>query len=175
MIPSNITSILDSFNKKSAQPTQSTPLTRPVVPSSDAVFRFLSYYFDRSTRIASFVYQGIDNVIFTEKIYFAPKPGSETSIFNVLDDPELNQLLDQAMFLAFILIGTSYYKAHPTANIRLDRPLDDFQARFFSTVYQEGLVNTPLKIDLIAPSLQLFAPPMASKINQPSAIAEMAS
>lgn len=139
MIPSNITSILDSFSKKSAQPNQSTPLTRPVVPSSDAVFRFLSYYFDRSTRIASFVYQGIDNVIFTEKIYFAPKPGSETSIFNILDDPELNQLLDQAMFLAFILIGTSYYKAHPTANIQLDRPLDDFQARFFSTVYQEGL------------------------------------
>ena len=128
------------------------------MPSPDAVFRFLSYYFDRSTYTATFVYQGIDNIIFTEKIFFAPKPGTNTSSFNLLDDPGLTQLLDQAMFLAFILIGTSYYKAHPTKNIRLDRPLDDFQARFFSTVFQEGLSQYAFENRLTRDKLATFKP-----------------
>lgn len=152
MIISNFSSILGSLNKK---PTQPIPTA---MPSPDAVFRFLSYYFDRSTYTATFVYQGIDNIIFTEKIFFAPKPGTNTSSFNLLDDPGLTQLLDQAMFLAFILIGTSYYKAHPTKNIRLDRPLDDFQARFFSTVFQEGLSQYAFENRLTRDKLATFKP-----------------
>ena len=152
MITSNFSSILGSLNKK---PTQPIPTA---MPSPDAVFRFLSYYFDRSTYTATFVYQGIDNTIFTEKIFFAPKPGTNTSSFNLLDDPGLTQLLDQAMFLAFILIGTSYYKAHPTKNIRLDRPLDDFQARFFSTVFQEGLSQYAFENRLTRDKLATFKP-----------------
>ena len=152
MITSNFSSILGSLNKK---PTQPIPTA---MPSPDAVFRFLSYYFDRSTYTATFVYQGIDNIIFTEKIFFAPKPGTNTSSFNLLDDPDLTQLLDQAMFLAFILIGTSYYKAHPTKNIRLDRPLDDFQARFFSTVFQEGLSQYAFENRLTRDKLATFKP-----------------
>ena len=150
MIASNFSSILGSLNKK---PTQPAPT---VAPSKDAVFRFLSYYFDRSTYTATFVYQGIDNIIFTEKVFFAPKPGTNTSSFNLLDDPSLTGLLDQAMFLAFILIGTSYYKAHPTQNIRLDRPLDDFQARFFSTVFQEGLSQYAFENRLTRTQLATF-------------------
>lgn len=152
MIASNFSSILGSLNKK---PTQPIPTA---MPFPDAVFRFLSYYFDRSTYTATFVYQGIDNIIFTEKIFFAPKPGTNTSSFNLLDDPGLTQLLDQAMFLAFILIGTSYYKAHPTKNIRLDRPLDDFQARFFSTVFQEGLSQYAFENRLTRDKLATFKP-----------------
>ena len=152
MIASNFSSILGSLNKK---PTQPIPTA---MPSPDAVFRFLSYYFDRSTYTATFVYQGIDNIIFTEKIFFAPKPGTNTSSFNLLDDPGLTQLLDQAMFLAFILIGTSYYKAHPTKNIHLDRPLDDFQARFFSTVFQEGLSQYAFENRLTRDKLATFKP-----------------
>ena len=152
MIASIFSSILGSLNKK---PTQPIPTA---MPFPDAVFRFLSYYFDRSTYTATFVYQGIDNIIFTEKIFFAPKPGTNTSSFNLLDDPGLTQLLDQAMFLAFILIGTSYYKAHPTKNIRLDRPLDDFQARFFSTVFQEGLSQYAFENRLTRDKLATFKP-----------------
>lgn len=152
MIASNFSSILGSLNKKQTQPIPTA------MPSPDAVFRFLSYYFDRSTYTATFVYQGIDNIIFTEKIFFAPKPGTNTSSFNLLDDPGLTQLLDQAMFLAFILIGTSYYKAHPTKNIRLDRPLDDFQARFFSTVFQEGLSQYAFENRLTRDKLATFKP-----------------
>lgn len=150
MITSNISSLFGSLNKKPAQPVPTPP--------KDAMFRFLSYYFDRSTYTATFVYQGIDNIIFTEKVYFAPKPGTNTSSFNLFDDPSLNQLLDQAMFLAFILIGTSYYKAHPTANIRLDRPLDEFQASFFSTVYQEGLSQYAFENRLTRQDLATFRP-----------------
>lgn len=153
MIQPNLSSLLSSFSKKPSQ------TVRPTVPlqSPNAVFRFLSYYFDRSTRIASFVYQGIDNIIFTEKIYFAPK-SNDPSVFNILDDPDLNQLLDQAMFLAFILIGTSYYKAHPTANIQLDHPIDEFQSRFFSTVYQEGLSQYAFENRLKRSNLATFYP-----------------
>ena len=148
---SNLSSLFNSLTKN---PAPSKGAIIPPLP--DAIFRFLSYYFDRSTRTATFVYQGIDNVIFTEKVYFAPKPGSETDTFNILDDPELNQLLDQAMFLAFILIGTSYYKAHPTAKVRLDHPLDQFQAKFFSSVYQEGLSQYAFENRLARSNLATF-------------------
>lgn len=123
---------MDQANTKNDQPQ--IPLSAQ--PASDATFKFLSYYFDRRTSSASFVYQGIDNVIFTEKITFATM---EHRHFNITDDPSLNQLLDRALFLAFILIGTSYYKAHPTAEVKLDLPLDEWQASFFNKVYQEGL------------------------------------
>jgi len=59
MITSNISSLFGSLNKKPAQSVSTPP--------KDALFRFLSYYFDRSTYTATFVYQGIDNIIFTEK------------------------------------------------------------------------------------------------------------
>ncbi|MBP5674810.1 hypothetical protein J6W91_00580 [Candidatus Saccharibacteria bacterium] len=104
------------------------------------VFKFLSYYFDKTSLTGTFVYQGIDNTIFTEKVTFAPHPEAHKGKkFNVLDDPTLNQTLDNAMFLAFVLIGTSYYKAHPTPFVHLPKPIDGFQADFFNKVFQEGL------------------------------------
>ena len=119
--------------------TPQQPIPQPQLnaqPASDATFKFLSYYFDRRTLTANFVYQGIDNIIFSEKVSFATM---EHRHFNITDDPSLNQLLDRALFLAFILIGTSYYKAHPTTEVKLDLPLDEWQAGFFNKVYQEGL------------------------------------
>jgi len=152
MDSSNFSSLLNSLKKPAPEPSFSAPIK----PDPTSVFRFLSYYFDRPSRTANFVYQGIDNLIFTEKIYFATKPDRPNDLFNPLNDPELSQLLDQAMFLAFILIGTSYYKAHPTKHIRLDRPLDDFQARFFSTVFQEGLSQYAFENHLTRQNLATF-------------------
>ena len=107
---------------------------------SNYVFKFLSYYFDKPTLTGTFVYQGIDNTIFTETIKFAPHPEAyKGKKFNVLDDPGINQILDHAMFLAFIMIGSSYYKAHPTPFVHLPKPIDGFQADFFNKVFQEGL------------------------------------
>ncbi|MDO4979175.1 MAG: hypothetical protein Q4E47_03425 [Candidatus Saccharibacteria bacterium] len=123
---------------------------------SDYVFKFLSYYYDKRSRTATFCYQGIDNFIFTEKITFAPNPADETRKFNVLNKPELDELLDRAVFLAFILIGTSYFKAHPTPYVRLDIPLDDFQAKFFSHIYQEGLSQYAFENHLTRSNLAHF-------------------
>ena len=99
-------------------------------------FKFLSYYFDKRSFTATFAYQGIDNFIFSEKIQFSRFEGTH---FNITEDPSLDQLLDRALFLTFMIIGVSYFKAHPTPNVRIDLPLDEWQANFFNKVYQEGL------------------------------------
>lgn len=94
----------------------------------EKVFRFLDYSFNEQTFEAVFNYEGSDGIIFTERISF-----SKT------DKPIDKELLNRALFLCFVLIGTSYYKAHPTKRVVLHECLDDFQAQFFSTVYQDGL------------------------------------
>lgn len=48
-------------------------------------------------------------------------------------------VLDKVLFLAFMLIGVSYYKTFPTTEVEVRHPLDDWQTAFFSRVYQEGL------------------------------------
>ena len=110
----------------------------PELPNDRQFFRFVSYYFDKESLSATFCYQGLDKTIFTERVAFAPNPEAGKK-FNVTDDPALNSLLDRALFLAFIAIGTSYFKAHPTPYIYLDQPLDDFQVYYFNKIYQEGL------------------------------------
>lgn len=111
------------------------------------MFKFLSYTFDPQSLVAEFSYQGINKIIFTEKITFA-KPKSVTNY-----SPEL---LDRILFLAFVLIGTSYYKSHPTTTVELPQPIDKFQARFFSTVYQEGLSQFAFENQLTRADLAHF-------------------
>lgn len=111
------------------------------------MFKFLNYTFDPQTLVAEFSYQGNDKIIFTEKVTFAkPKINTTTD----------SELLDRALFLAFMLIGTSYYKAHPTTTVELPQPLDEFQARFFSTVYQEGLSQFAFENHLTRANLAHF-------------------
>lgn len=133
------------------------PQTISTTPNAQAnsTFRFLSYYFDKRSLTANFCYQGIDNVIFTEKVTFAPNP-EEGRKFNVTNDPSLDTLLDRAMFLAFIAIGTSYYKAHPTQYVKLDIPIDDFQAYYFNKIYQEGLSQLAFENNLTRAYLAHF-------------------
>ncbi len=124
---------------------------------SNYVFKFLSYYFDKSTLTGTFVYQGIDNTIFTEKIVFSEHPEAKKGKhFNALNDPALDKLLDKAMFLAFVLLGTSYYKAHPTPFVHLPKPIDGFQADFFSKVFQEGLSQYAFENGLVRDNLAHF-------------------
>lgn len=91
-------------------------------------FKFIGYNFDPNTSLAEFSYQGKDNLIFTEKIQFSPS----TVDYN-------HDTLDSALFLAFIIVGTSYYKAEPTTSVELDHSLTEAQATFFNKIYQEGL------------------------------------
>ena len=61
------------------------------------MFKFLSYNFNPTTYLATFSYQGSDGITFQEKIHFCKT-----------DYPLNTELLDRALFLCFILIGTSY-------------------------------------------------------------------
>lgn len=128
---------------------------------TDQPFKFLSYYFDKTKSTAIFCYQSPNNIIFTEKVFFSP-----LQKFNSNQDPKLDHLLDQAMFLTFIAVGTSYYKAMPTPNIQLEAKIDNFQANFFNKIYQEGLsqfaFENHLTRDQLAhffPTLNFTAPP----------------
>ncbi len=94
-------------------------------------FKFLNYSFDENTGVATFNYQDSTAQLFSEKIEFK-KPEN---------DNYDKEALRRALELCFILLGTSYYKAHPTREVELSESiqLDAFQANFFNTVYQEGL------------------------------------
>ena len=141
-------------------------IPKAVINNANASFRFLSYYFDKRSLTATFTYQGIDNIIFTEKVIFAPHPeAAKGKHFNALDDPNLDKLLDKALFLAFVLIGTSYYKAHPTPTVSMSQKLDAFQAGFFNKIYQEGLSQYAFSNGLYRENLAHFTPTMTQ--NEP--------
>lgn len=90
-------------------------------------FIFKSYSFDDVTTTAHFQYGFEGGRTFEESIKF----NSTTS--------HDSKLLDRALFLAFVLIGTSYYKCFPSNEVVIDTVLDEWQADFFTHVYQEGL------------------------------------
>ncbi len=110
------------------------------------MFKFLNYEFDQNSFSASFNYLGPDGTTFCEKINFR-----KTNY-----DFSNRELLDRALFLAHIIIGTSYYKAHPTPDVALEKSLTDFQAKFFSTVYQEGLSQFAYENNLTRDNLAHF-------------------
>lgn len=118
-------------------------------------FKFLSYYFDKTNRVATFCYQGVDNIIFTEKVTF---PTSNNIKFNPQQNPALDSLLDRALFLAFIAVGTSYYKTCPTPTVELSVPIDAAQADFFNQIYQEGLSQFAFENHLTRDQLAHFYP-----------------
>ncbi|MBQ9019905.1 hypothetical protein IJ096_01105, partial [Candidatus Saccharibacteria bacterium] len=91
-------------------------------------FTFLGYDFDYVEATAHFYYQGAEGTQFHEVVKFQ-KPENDYD----------HEVLDRVMFLAFGLVGTSYYKARPTREVLFFDSLDEFQARYFKTVYQEGL------------------------------------
>lgn len=149
----------DLFKKSQTVPGMVNNQISPDNPAYD--FKFLSYYYDKYTNTATFTYQGIDNTIFSEKIVFAKPP--QSTRFNIMEKPELDALIDRAMFLAFILIGTSYFKAHPTPNVKLDVPIDEWQANFFNSVYQEGLSQFAYQNGFSREQLAHFTPTVKSE------------
>lgn len=112
------------------------------------MFKFLDYNFDPDTYRAFFRYQGADGIIFTEKITFS-KSSDEFSQNNL-------EILDRALFLAWIIIGTSYYKAHPTTKVQLSTEIDSWQANFFNHIYQEGLSQFAFENNLSRENLAHF-------------------
>ena len=92
-------------------------------------FKFLDYNFNTKNYEAIFRYQGDDGIIFTERVLF------DDSNRQSYDESTLKK----ALFFAFIVLGTSYYKSRPTREINLETPIDKTQADFFNKIYQDGL------------------------------------
>ena len=93
------------------------------------MFTFLDYNFNPEDFTATFRYQGKDSTIFSEKVKFSH---SDFTDYN-------KTALKNALFLAFIILGTSYYKAEPTSKVKLSEKIDEAQSFFFDKIYQEGL------------------------------------
>lgn len=108
-------------------------------------FIFKSYEFNHATRTASFCYGFEDGTEFTESVQFARAREYDEA------------LLERALFLSFMLVGTSYYKTFPSREVMLQTgALDKWQADFFDTVYQEGLSQFAFENQLIRDDLARF-------------------
>ncbi len=109
-------------------------------------FIFEDYHFERETLTAVFRY----------RFQTGDTEFKETVQFEKAGDYD-EALLDRALFLSFILAGTSYYKLFPSSEIELlTGGFDDWQADFFSRVYQEGLSQFAYENKLIRNDLAQF-------------------
>lgn len=111
-----------------------------------SAFVFDSYQFDYETGSASFTYRYGKSHAFTEKLLFSNRL------------PNYNEdALKQALFLAFTLIGTSYYKAFPVDKVEFHMgAIDAWQAGFLNAVYQEGLSQFAYENNLTRSNLAHF-------------------
>lgn len=115
-------------------------------------FVFESYGFDG--KVASFRYR-YNNLHYTE---FATFDSSER-----YDEA----VLERALFLAFLVIGTSYYKAFPVKNVRFEMGnIDVWQASFCNKVYQEGLSQYAFENQLTRDNLARFLPGPSAEVLQ---------
>ena len=107
-------------------------------------FIFKSYSFNKANSLAKFEYGFDDGQNFIETVTF--------EVGEKYDD----QMLDRALFLAFMVIGTSYYKAFPSSTVKLDVQLDALQVDFFNNVYQEGMGQFAFENNLTRDDLAHF-------------------
>ncbi len=107
-------------------------------------FIFKSYSYDAPSSTAHFTYEFDDGRTFHEQTTFLAGES-----YNI-------DVLDKALFLTFILTGVSYYKTFPTGDVVIDVSLDDWQADFFSRVYQEGLGQFAFENNLTRDDLAHF-------------------
>ena len=112
-------------------------------------FEFLDYKYEHGEAV--FRYRGKDGVIFAEVVEF------ETDDTVKYDE----KILDAALFLAFVIIGTSYYKAQPTKNVKMSVKIDQRQAKFFTKIYQEGLSQFAFENQLVRADLAKFTSEVA--------------
>ena len=92
-------------------------------------FIFKDYGYDRQGNEAFFEYAFDEGRSFRESIRFE----SANEDYN-------ESVLQRALFLAFLTIGASYYKAFPTTEVRFEHgEIDEWQVKFCNFVYQEGL------------------------------------
>lgn len=116
-------------------------------------FIFKNYEFNYSQSIAKFHYAFDNGYRFTEEVKF------ESS--DAVDVQSNTNLVGKALFLAFILIGTSYYKTFPSVEVEMGFSIDEWQTKFFNSIYQEGLSQFAFENELRREDLAHF------KVNSP--------
>jgi hypothetical protein len=105
-------------------------------------FVFESYDFDG--KVASFRYT-YGNLRYQESVTFDVGQWYDEAV------------LERALLLAILVVGTSYYKAFPSPNVRFETgELDDWQAEFCNKVYQEGLSQFAFENSLTRQDLAKF-------------------
>lgn len=110
-----------------------------------STFIFEGYDFQPTTGVASFRYGFDDGRTFTEKVVYGPAGDYDAAV------------LDRALFLAFLVIGTSYFKTFPTPSVSFkDGTIDEWQAQFLNKVYQEGLSQFAFESNLTREALAQF-------------------
>lgn len=111
-----------------------------------SVFVFEGYSFQAGK--ARFVYSFEGGQRFAEEVDFA-----------ITEKPYDEAVLQKALFLCFLLIGSSYFKTFPTRDVKvIPGQLDQWQVKFFNTVYQEGLSQFAFENQLNRNSLAWFSP-----------------
>ena len=108
-------------------------------------FEFLNYSFDEATGVAEFWYRNGAET-FAEKVTFAIKRSERYD----------KKALERALFLAFMVLGTSYYKVAAGREVKVGVKLDEWQAKFFDKVYQEGLSQFAFENGLTRDNLAHF-------------------
>lgn len=106
-------------------------------------FKFLSYQYEGG--VAEFHYQGKDGREFVEKAHFFD-PGIDYD----------KGMLDRALRLALIILGTSYYKAEPVNQMELPFAIGADEAKFFDKIYQEGMSQFAYENNLTRENLAHF-------------------
>lgn len=119
------------------------------------MFKFIDYSFDQQKNLATFNYEGPTGIHYTETVEFSTPESAN------YDQDTLNR----ALFLAFITLGTSYYKSNPTKTVQLPDPIDETQASFFNQIYQEGLSQFAYENHFTRETLAHFTP--SDSVNKP--------
>jgi UDP-N-acetyl-alpha-D-muramoyl-L-alanyl-L-glutamate epimerase len=111
-------------------------------------FIFESYEFDTEMLLASFTYSFDHQKFFTERVQFEKADANHDKV-----------TLDRTLFLAFALIGVSYYKLFPGGPIQWNSGATDvWQGEFLNHVYQEGLSQFAFENQLERKDLGQFEP-----------------
>jgi hypothetical protein len=109
-------------------------------------FIFSSYGYDEPSKTAHFRYQN-NGITCTESV-----------VFTTVKHGYNHEALQRALFLAFVLIGTSYYKTFPSTSVRFEAgSLDSWQADFFTSVYQDGMSQFAFENNLTRADLATFS------------------
>ncbi|MDB5183559.1 MAG: hypothetical protein JWO07_240 [Candidatus Saccharibacteria bacterium] len=108
-------------------------------------FIFDSYSFDEVTHDATFRYRFDDGRSFQEIFHF----DSVTDSYN-------HDVLDRALHFAHLLVGSSYFKTFPTRDVSAGN-IDEWQAEFLNSVYQEGMSQYAYENGLTRDDLAQFS------------------